>query len=91
MPATLIVLVCLATFRLTRLLTDDAISLPIRERLEPRPMLGYLVTCRWCASIWAGALLAGLAAALPESQILWAALLALSASAVAGLLSRLDQ
>ena len=42
--------------RLTRLLTADQISYPIRQRivvrLGPDHPVSYLVTCAWCVGLW---------------------------------------
>jgi len=90
MDPLLFVLLCLATFRLTRLFTDDAITLPLRSRLEARRFVGYLVTCRWCLSIWLGIPLAVVATLWGDHSVIVAVLAGLSASAVTGLLSRWD-
>lgn len=54
----------LATYRLTRLITTDVITEPIRERIwdrfppnTPKPALspGYLVSCDFCSSVYAAA------------------------------------
>jgi len=50
----------LATYRLTRLVVEDEITAPIRNRVWERhdpadSKIGYLLTCPWCVSIWAGA------------------------------------
>jgi hypothetical protein len=46
----------LATARLTRLLTADRISRPLRaaivRRYGPSSAVGYLVHCRWCVSLY---------------------------------------
>lgn len=43
----------LAVHRLTRLVTDDDITEPLRTAWETKapPWLAPLATCRWCASI----------------------------------------
>jgi hypothetical protein len=51
----------LATERITRLVVDDKLTEPIREyiwRNHPpeETKIGYFVTCPWCTSIWAAAL-----------------------------------
>ena len=55
----------LAVSRLTRLITEDFITEPLRKRafdLDPDSRhIGYLVDCPACASIW----VAGLALLLP--------------------------
>jgi hypothetical protein len=46
-------LVALATYRLTRLVTTDTLSAPAREWVQARyDRLGYLVGCDWCSSMW---------------------------------------
>lgn len=52
----------LATYRLTRLITRDTITAPLREKIwESHPphssKLGYVLTCEWCSSIYAASLL----------------------------------
>ena len=42
---------CLAVFRLTRLVTRDRITEPLRAKAETGPeWLRYLSGCAWCAS-----------------------------------------
>jgi hypothetical protein len=51
-PVTLIV-GALATHRLTRLITDDKVTAPLRDRISdaaPEGRLAYFVRCRWCVS-----------------------------------------
>jgi hypothetical protein len=44
----------LATARLTRLITEDSITEPVRDRVSARhELLDELVHCRWCAGVWA--------------------------------------
>ncbi len=97
MPETvLIVLAALSTYRLTRLVTADRILQTPRAWIVTRSRwLGYLVTCDWCLSIWVAPAPAVAVVLWPENRIIWGALIALSASALTGLLSlvesRLDQ
>lgn len=42
------VLVCLFAFRVTRLLIDDEITQPVRDRL---PQYAFL-SCVWCLGFW---------------------------------------
>jgi hypothetical protein len=78
----------LATHRLTRLVTTDAITEPVRKRVwEKYPpettKLGYFVTCNWCTSIWVGA---GVAIADTVAPRAWRVVaLALAASSAVGL------
>lgn len=52
-----LVLLILASFRLTHLVVFDSITEPVRQRLLPVPFLGDLVSCYWCAGIWVSVLL----------------------------------
>jgi hypothetical protein len=52
-----LVLLILASYRLTHLITLDTITEPIRTRLASVPFLGELISCYWCAGIWVSALL----------------------------------
>lgn len=46
----------LATARLTRLVTEDSITQPLRDRaMSSNPLVGELVHCRKCVSVWAAA------------------------------------
>lgn len=79
----------LATYRLTRLLLVDSLTEPLRERVWRRyppesSRLGYLLTCPWCASVWAASALLLLGSITPAADTV-ATVLALSA--VAGLLT----
>lgn len=49
----------LAVYRLTRLVTDDEISAPMRSAaFKASPKLGYLVNCPHCTAVWAGLVVA---------------------------------
>ena len=87
-------ILALAVYRLTRLITTDVILNPIRERVWRRfpPSgngIGYVLTCDWCASIWTASLVMSMykIATVPTTFV--CGILALSG--VAGLLSRVDQ
>ncbi len=85
-----LVVLALATFRLTRLVTTDVIFNGLRERLWRRfppesTALGYLSTCDWCASVWTGSLLAVAYTMIPTVTLV--AALALALSAVTGILA----
>lgn len=53
------VLIILALSRLTRIITTDKISEPLRNtlarRLRPGSQITYLFFCAWCMSIWLAA------------------------------------
>jgi hypothetical protein len=58
-----LVLDALATERITRLVVDDELTAPLREYVwknhSPEDTkLGYFLTCPFCTSIWAGAVIA---------------------------------
>jgi hypothetical protein len=77
----------LAVYRLTRLVVDDEVTRPLRERAEPH--LGeralYLVSCPWCVSPYVAAAWAVLTVRAPRVARYAGAVLAWSA--VSGCLS----
>lgn len=91
MTALLLVLAALATYRLTRLVTADRITEPIRSRIEDRSeFAGYLVTCDWCLSIWIAPLPATAVVLWPDNRVVLVALVALSLSALTGIASLVE-
>lgn len=89
----LALLVIGATYRLTRLLTADYITKPIRTTVNRKwgdNKASYFVTCDWCVSFWMAWGPASLAVFWPTNRLVWLILLALTASAVTGLSSRLE-
>lgn len=91
-PIPLLILV-LATFRISRLLTVDVIFEGLREwiwkKKPPHTKIGYLFTCNWCMSIWVASLLTICYTIITTATTLIALPFALSA--VAGLIAaRLD-
>ena len=86
-----IILVALATYRLTRLVTADRITQKLREAVIARgEMVGYLATCDWCLSIWVAPIPSGLIIMFPDNRLILVGLLALSASALTGLLAGIE-
>lgn len=87
-PFTFIIL-ALATFRLSRLITTDYITEPFRnfiwKRFPPNTQLGYLLTCTWCMSIWFASLITICYTIVPA--VITVPCLILALSAVAGLIS----
>jgi hypothetical protein len=83
-PWTFIIL-ALAVFRATRLVTTDQIFEPLRQRIwskfPPNTFLGYLLTCNWCSSIWVSAIFVAGYILLPYATFVVSLLLALSAVA----------
>lgn len=58
MPSVLVLLLTLgAITRLTRLVTSDVLTEPIRAAVERRygdaSKIAYLLSCPWCFSVWA--------------------------------------
>ena len=80
----------LATFRLTRLITEDELLADLREwvwRNHPpdETRIGYFMTCPWCVSVWVGGGLVAVQAISPRAGDLLTR--ALAASALTGLIS----
>lgn len=80
-----LVVLCLATFRLTRLLVVDTIFSSLRERVwarwSPEHPLGYVFTCFWCMSFWSASLLVVCYTIFSTATMIFAGILALSAVA----------
>lgn len=82
----------LAVARVTRLVTQDEITEPLRRgvlrRLNPdnrlHLKLAYLLECPWCVSVWVGAGVFGTVATWPGSLALWIALSTFAASQITG-------
>ena len=98
----LFVLVLGATHRLARLITADFIMGWLRRwamlrdarhgRDEDQPgALAYLVTCDWCVSMYLALPVAVVAIWWGDNRVVLAILLALTASAFAGNMARLEQ
>ena len=73
-----------AVYRLTRLVIQDEITEDLREAIWKKfpveTKIGYLITCEWCTSIWAGALIFGLRKTNPEFATWLSSTLAASAA-----------
>lgn len=93
MNALLLTLVALATYRLTRLVTADAITQPLRDWVgdQGRPRLTYLSTCDWCLSIWVAPWPTVAIVVWPTNRVVIAILVALGASALTGLVSMVER
>ncbi|HEY3367993.1 MAG TPA: DUF1360 domain-containing protein [Symbiobacteriaceae bacterium] len=52
-----LLLIILASFRLTHLLVFDTITAPLRKPFEAKPFIGELITCYWCCGVWISGLL----------------------------------
>lgn len=84
----LVVLTIGAIMRLTRLVTADYITAPIRERLTDRwgedSKRAYLLTCDYCASIYIAPIVAWVAVYWGDNRVIIIGLIALTASFIAG-------
>ena len=74
----------LAVFRLTKLVNDDEILGDVRDKLLERfhpedTKIGYLITCPWCVSIYAGGAVALARELAPRTWNVAASALAFSA------------
>ncbi len=78
--------------RLTRLLTTDQISYPIRRRvvvrLGPDNWFAYLITCPWCLGLWVSAAVAAGAYWWADTRWWLCVALAGTASYATGLLAQ---
>ena len=92
MTAIEFVVVSLGVFRLSRLVVDDDITLPLRAWLFhkfPSDWIVSLLSCVWCSGFWISVGIAGLWWWQPV--IVWWVLLPFALSAVAGLLEEATQ
>lgn len=84
-----LLILALATYRISRFLVEDTLFSPVRDRIWARfppesTFAGYFFTCYWCSSIWAASALVICYILVPWLAIPVAAVLALST--VVGLL-----
>jgi hypothetical protein len=92
-PAWLLaVLAVLTVARLTRIVTDDDLTAPLRARIAARtgPDSGWttLVTCPWCSGWWLAWPVAVAVILWPTNRVILVGLLACAASMAVGLLAR---
>lgn len=106
-PATTLLIYLLAVARLTTIITNDEITRPTRRaliiRFDPTKYLHRWIVyaiggadddadgCPWCVSVWIGAATVPLLWAWPTSPILLIPALALAASQVAGMTSKIGR
>jgi hypothetical protein len=89
-----LVLIALATARITRLVTEDKITEWPREKLlmrwlgrDSESLAAYLILCSWCVSFWAGALVAAGWWLTDATMWYMVTMAALSASHVTGVIA----
>lgn len=87
-----VMLDALATYRVTRLITQDEITRPVREKLVERfesrgySRAAYLLQCPYCVSVWVG-----LGVAVASRSRRWETLrLALAASGVVSIIHSVE-
>lgn len=61
-----LLLLFLASYRLTHLLVFDKIAEPIRERFPGHGHVAYMIRCYWCVGVWVSGGLIGLYALAPS-------------------------
>ncbi|WP_431800131.1 DUF1360 domain-containing protein [Halobacillus andaensis] len=76
-----LLLIVFATFRITRLVVLDVIFEPVRspfftieknneeEWLEPKGLLGELISCQWCVGVWVSVFVVFLHLFVPYSEL----------------------
>jgi len=78
------VILALAAFRLTHLVTTDAIADGFRtkvwKKFPPSTKIGYLITCNWCTGFWVSIFLVISYLVLPVATLVVSLVLAISAS-----------
>jgi len=86
----LYLLFALSVFRVARLLAQEELARPLRERVArkfgPESRWTYLVECPLCLSIWIGALTVPFVMIWPDNRVVIAVLFVLAASALTVLL-----
>lgn len=91
MPVWLLIVTIGAVMRLTRLVTADFLTGPIRDRLIDRwgeeAKRSYLVTCDYCASIYVGPPVVAAAVLWPTNRVIIIGLISLTASFIAGMVA----
>jgi hypothetical protein len=77
-------ILALAAFRLTHLVTTDAIADGFRtwvwKKFPPMTKIGYLITCNWCTGFWVSIFLVIFYLVLPVATLVVSLILAISAS-----------
>lgn len=87
-----LIVAALATYRLTRLVTADQITQPLRGWVVDRSnWFGYLITCDWCLSIWVAPLPVVAMLVFGEVLAVQIVLVSLALSALTGLLSLVER
>jgi hypothetical protein len=83
------VILALGAYRLTHLITTDAIADGFRNwvwsKYDPTTKIGYLITCNWCTGFWVSILFVLGFLILPQLTLVVSLILAISA--VVGLLT----
>lgn len=87
-----LIVAALATYRLTRLVTADKITQPLRGWIVDRSeWFGYLTTCDWCLSVWVAPVPSVAVLVWGDVLAVQIGLVALALSALTGLLSLVER
>jgi hypothetical protein len=85
----LLLILSLAAFRITRVITTDNIAEDLRDavwkKFPPSTKIGYLLTCNWCMGLWVALAVFISWLLAPEATVVVS--LVLSISAIIGLIS----
>ncbi len=77
-------ILALAAFRITHLITTDAIADGFRTKVWKKfptsTKIGYLITCNWCTGFWVSLLLVLSYLILPQFTFVVSLIMAISAS-----------
>jgi sterol desaturase/sphingolipid hydroxylase (fatty acid hydroxylase superfamily) len=87
------IILCLATYRLTRLVIEDTIFSNLRDKFWDKfppesTKLGYFITCPWCVGLWLS-LIVTICYTIVPIQTMWACL-PFAISSLVGLLTALE-
>jgi len=84
-----LILLALAAYRVTLLVTTDVVTQPLRDKIwakwPPDTYFGYLFTCNWCSGFWVALVFSVFWFLVPDWLVMVS--LFLSISAVIGLIS----
>ena len=77
-----LIILALAVYRLSRLIIEDTVFIPIREfiwsKVPADRGVGYLITCYWCTGFWVSSLVVTCFIIVPIPTIAVGLVLALS-------------
>lgn len=88
-----LVILALAAYRVTRMITHDTIFNRLRERIwrvspPEKERLGYWITCEWCSGVWVASTAIFMYTIVSEATVIVCS--ALAVSAIVGIMYRID-